>query len=284
MEREIGKTGIRVYAVGLGGMPLSIQGRPDEKNGLEVVKASLEAGVNFIDTANVYCLDDNDMGHNERLIQKALELKGKRHSVIVATKAGCRRPHGDWTVDGRPEFLRESCHKSLKALNREAITLYQLHAPDPKVRLEDSVGELAKLKKEGKILHVGLSNVSLDQVKRAQKITRIESVQNRCNPFVSHDYHNGMLKYCMDQGMSYIPHSPVGGHLGHLRLLKVALLKELGEKYAASPYCVILAWHLSKGDRVIPIPGASRIQSASDSPKAVPVRLAPEDIRKIDTL
>src|SRR6185369_4780054 len=148
MKRELGRTGIQVFPVGLGGMPLSLESRPPEARALEVLKASLDAGVDFIDTANVYCPDNNDLGHNERLIRKALEQNRKTDSVVVATKGGCDRRGADWLRNGDPKFLRRSCEASLRELKANAITLYQLHAPDTKVPFADSVGELARLKQE----------------------------------------------------------------------------------------------------------------------------------------
>lgn len=282
--RELGRTGIRVFPIGFGGMPLSLAGRPEEARALMVLKAALDAGMTLIDTANVYCLDERDIGHNEILIRKALELNGKTASVTVATKGGLNRRGADWPRDASPRALRLSCEKSLMALKTETIALYQLHAPDPKVPFEDSIGELARLKEEGKIRHVGLSNVSVVELHRAQKIVRVESVQNRCNPFDGDDYFDGMLQACEEQGLSYLPHSVVGGQRNHVRAAQHPVLQELGRKYNCGPYAVIVAWHLAKSDRVIPIPGASKVESALSSASAAGLKLAPEDVLQIDAL
>lgn len=284
MKRQLGKTDIYVFPVGLGAMPLSIQGRPSEEDSIKVIHASLDSGVNFIDTANVYCLDDNDIGHNEKIIYKALKLKNALDSVIVATKGGLIRPQGRWDVDARPKVLRESCEKSLKALNTDVITLYQLHAPDHKVPFESTIEELAKLKEEGKIKHIGLSNVSNKELSIAQKIVRIESVQNRCSPFYKKDFKNGLVELCKEQNVSYLPYSPVGGGYSHKKVTEYEVFKKLSSKYNTSPYCIILSWLLSKGEHIIPIPGASKINSATDSPKAVNIELDNEDIKIIDSL
>lgn len=283
MLRELGRTGIKVFPVGLGGMPLSVGDYPQEAQALEVLKAAFDAGMDFVDTANVYCPDNNDIGHNERLIQKALEKNGKTKAVVVATKGGLDRSGPAWPVDGRPEFIRESCEKSLKALKREALTLYQFHAPDPKVPFEDSVGEFARLKEEGKVLHIGLSNVSVSQLNAAQKIVRIESVQNRCNPFLPDDYFNGLLAACEEQGVSYLPYGVVGGHRNHARAADHPVLKELAGKYKRTPYEIIVAWHLRISPRVIPIPGASKVQSAVSSALAAKLELSAEDFERIST-
>ena len=150
-------------------MHLSIQDRPRRSRAFEVIHAALDAGVTLIDTADVYCLDDSEIGHNERLVAKALESwSGDRDRVIVATKGGVKRPSGRWEMDGRPEHLRAACERSLAALGVERIDLYQLHAPDPKVPLAESVGALADLQREGKIRWVGLSNVSVPQIREAE--------------------------------------------------------------------------------------------------------------------
>ncbi len=280
-RRGLGRTGLTFFPVGLGGMPMSVAGRPDEARSLETLKAALDAGVDFIDTANVYCLDDSDIGHNERLIAKA--VKGRK-DVLVATKGGLARPGGAWTNDARPKFLRESVEKSLKALGVEAIGLYQLHAPDSKVPLEDSMGELKRLKDEGKLRHVGVSNFDADELKRALKVVRVESVQNRCNPFDSGDYTDGLLALCEKEGLTYLPYSVVGGHRGQLKVGDHPLLRELGGKYGASPYALTVAWHLAKSPAVLPIPGASKPASIRDSASAAGLALDPADVKRIDAL
>lgn len=281
MERSLGRTGIRVFPIGLGGMPLSLQGRPEEKAGIAVVHAALEAGVTFIDTANVYCIDDDDIGHNERLIAKALKTHPRGKDITVATKGGMTRPRGSWGMDGRPAKLRAACEASVKALGVEAITLYQLHGPDDRVPFPDSVGELARLKQEGKIRHVGLSNVTLQQLAAAQKIVRIESVQNECNPRQAEDVRSGLIRACAQQQVTYIPYSPVGGHFGHRNMAKHPVLLKLGKTHGCSPYNIALAWLLGLGEHVLPIPGASKIASIRDSVQAVQVKLSPEEVRQI---
>ena len=204
--------------------------------------------------------------------------------VIVATKGGCVRPNGDWEVDGRPDSLKKACEKSLKDLGVDEITLYQLHAVDPNVPFEDSVGALKNLQQEGKILHIGLSNVSSEQLKKGLQIVHIESVQNQCNLFSKRDFKNGLIDLCKELGVTYIPYSPVGGHFGHVKAAKHPLLVELAQKYHCSAPCIMLAWLLTKGDHILPIPGAKRIESATNSPKAIHLRLSQEDIQKLDQI
>jgi aryl-alcohol dehydrogenase-like predicted oxidoreductase len=265
-------------------MPLSISGRPDEAQAYAVVKAFVDAGGDFIDTANVYCLDDGDIGHNERLFAGALRRLGKQDAVTVATKGGLRRPKGQWLTDGRPAFLRASCEMSLKDLQVDVITLYQLHAVDTAVGLADSLGELLRLRQEGKILHIGLSNVDTRQLEQALGLAPIVSVQNRCSVLEQKDFKNGLVALCAARGVAYIPHSPVGGHHGHVRLRLEALPRRLAEKYQASPYQIALAWLLHKGEQILPIPGASKPGSALDSLKAVEIRLTAEEVAALDRM
>lgn len=283
-HRELGRTGRRFFPVGLGAMPLSVAGRPDEARALETLKAAWEAGVDFVDTANVYCLDDADLGHNERLIAKSLKALGLAKKVFVATKGGLRRPGGAWTNDASPAFLRESCERSLRDLGVETIGLYQLHAPDDKVRLEDSMGELKRLQDEGKILHLGLSNVDEGELARALAVARVESVQNQCNPFTAGDYRDGLLAACARETITYLPYSVVGGHRGQLKVGNHPVLGRIAAKHGATPYAVTVAWHLAQGPAVLPIPGASRPESIRDSASAAALKLHGEDLAAIDAL
>jgi len=284
MQRELGHTGLSVNAIGLGAMPLSISGRPSEVQAFAVIEAFVAAGGNFIDTANVYCLDDDDIGHNERLIHQALQRIGATEQVIVATKGGLRRPGGAWVVDGTPDGLRLSCERSLQALQTDRITLYQLHAVDSKVDLRRSLEALIRLQEEGKIAHLGLSNVSTAQIEQALALTPITSVQNRCNLFDKRDCRSGLIEFCQARQITYIPYSPVGGHHGHLRLGREPLLGQLAAKYQVSPYRVALAWLLSQGGHVLPIPGASKVSSTQDSLRAVELALDADEIAALDRL
>lgn len=282
--RTLGSTGLELSCIGLGGMPLSVQGRPDEQQGVRVIHAALDAGMTWIDTADVYCHDDDDIGHNERLIATALSQLGEKASrVLVATKGGLERPGGDWTVNGRPKHLRRACERSLKALGVEAISLYQVHAPDPEVNWADTVGEASRLREEGKVLHVGISNVDAAQLAQAREVCAIASVQNRCNPFDRQSFDGGVVKACEDGGVSFLPHSPVGGHRGRERTPEDPVLNAVGQRHGASPYEVSIAWLLAKSPAMLPIPGASRVQSAISSAKASELELTAEDLAELDS-
>ena len=284
MQTRLGNTNTVVTSIGLGAMPLSLEGRPDEDTAIKVIASFIDKGGNFIDTANVYCFDDTDIGHNEQLINRALTRLGKKNDVIVATKGGLRRPRGSWDVDASPEWIRSSCEKSLQDLQVDSIFLYQLHAPDPNIPFTDSTGELLKLKEEGKIQHIGISNVNVDEINEVLSVTPVLSVQNRCNVFEKKSFLNGVVEKCHQQGIVFIPHSPVGGHHGHKNASRSDLLKRLAVKHECSTYQIMLAWLLRKGEFILPIPGASKVSSITDSMKSMNVTLDREDMSLLDDI
>jgi len=280
LSRTLGSDGPMVSAVGLGGMLLSISGRPPESQALAVIWAALDAGVTLIDTADAYCLDDTDFNHNERLIAKALQ--GRSETVTVATKCACRRPGGAWTVDARPEYLLEAAHASLRALNVETLDLFQLHAPDSRVPFADSVGALAELRQAGKVRHVGLSNVSVAQIEQARTIVPIASVQNRYNPLDRRPEHDGVLDYCTRHRLAFMPYSPFGGSRGAPTLGTLGKLAEQAKRRRVTPYQLVLAWMLAKSPMVIPIPGARQVQSITSSARASEIELSADEINAIE--
>ncbi|MGD2062646.1 MAG: aldo/keto reductase [Nitrospirota bacterium] len=281
-HRPLGPSGPHVYPIGLGAMPLSIHGRPSDGEALRVLLAAFEAGMTLVDTADAYCLDDGDVGHNERLIARALGEWGGG-PVVVATKGACVRPGGAWAVNGHPDHLRRACHASLRALGVEAIDLYQLHAPDDRVPFADSVGALAELLAAGKIRHVGLSNVSAAQIRAAQAIVPIASVQNRCSPFHRAAWRDGVLAHCQREGIAFLAYGPVGGHGGQGRTADDASLNAVARRHGVSPFRVALAWLLAKSPVMLPIPGASRVASAVDSAGAARLALTGDDLKELDT-
>jgi aryl-alcohol dehydrogenase-like predicted oxidoreductase len=279
--RPLGSSGLTVSAVGLGGMYLSIRDRPSEDDAVRTIHAALEAGITLIDTADVYCLDQRDIGHNERLIARALREKPSARAV-VATKGGLERPNGSWTRNARPAHLREACERTLKALGVARIDVYQLHAPDPSVPLAESVGELAKLRAEGKIAHVGLSNVSVREIDQARAIVPIVSVQNRWNPQYRAPETEGVLDHCTKLGIALLPYSPFGGASGAQSLAKVGSLAAEAKKRGISPHRLVIAWLLAKSPVVIPIPGARRVESVVDSAQGAEVVLSREDVSAVE--
>ena len=282
MRRAIGNSGITVNAIGLGGMPLSIQGRPDERTGLAVITAFVEGGGDFIDTAVSYCHDNDDLGHNERLIAKALAA-ARRADVVVATKGGLTRPGGAWDVDADPKWLRRCCEQSVRDLGGP-IRLYYLHAVDPNVPFADSLGELVRLKQEGKIVHIGLSNVNAQHLDEALRMTPVVVVQNRCNIFERRDFDNGLVARCGRMNVAYVPYSPVGGHFGHRRIGRDSTLARVAAKHETTPYVIALAWLLAQGEHVVPIPGASKVANARSSLTATGIALDAGDRAELDAL
>jgi aryl-alcohol dehydrogenase-like predicted oxidoreductase len=281
-RRKLGLDIPPVSAVGYGGMHLSIQDRPSEEQAIRVIHAALDAGVTLIDTADVYCLDDGDIGHNERLIARALSSRpGNRDQVIVATKGGIRRPGGRWEVDGRPEHLRAACERSLGALEVERIDLYQLHAPDPSVPLAESIGALADLQREGKVRWVGLSNVSVPEIREAETIVRVASVQNRLNPFFREALAEGVVEYCASRGIGFLAYSPTGGGRLNRKLPAHPVLRPMAARLGVTPHALVLAWVLARSPAVLVIPSARTVEHARDSATAAELKLSEADLSSI---
>jgi aryl-alcohol dehydrogenase-like predicted oxidoreductase len=271
-----------VGAIGLGGMPLSVEGRPDRERAVRTVHAALDAGVTLIDTADAYCLTADEVGHNEQLIAEAVaSWGGDRDAVLIATKGGHTRPPDDsWAQDGSPAHLRAACEASLKALGVEAIDLYQYHRPDPEVPYEDSVGALEELRQEGKIRLVGISNANPDQIRLAASITPLAAVQNELSPAFRSSLPE--LELCTELGIAFLPWSPLGG-IGKASGLGAAhaAFGEVAQERGVSPQQVCLAWLLALSPVVIPIPGSSRPESIRDSAAAVDLQLTPDEVAKL---
>lgn len=281
-QRRLGPDAPEVGAVGFGGMHLSIADRPPEAQAIRTLHAALDGGVTLIDTADVYCLDDADVGHNERLIAGALRAwGGDRDRVVVATKGGMTRPGGRWDRDGRPEHLREACERSLRALGVERIALYQLHAPDPAVPFEESVGALARLREAGRIRWVGLSNVTVAQIEAARRIVPVASVQNRLNPFYPEALTDGVLRACTDLGLGFLAYSPTGGGRLNRKLPDHPVVAAVARRRGASPHAVVIAWVLSLSPVVIPIPSSRTPAHAADAASAAGLRLTDADLREL---
>jgi aryl-alcohol dehydrogenase-like predicted oxidoreductase len=281
-RRSLGPDAPRVSAVGYGGMHLSIQDRPPEEQGVRVIQAALDAGVTLIDTADVYCLDDRDLGHNERLVARALQgWHGDRSGVIVATKGGMTRPAGRWERDGSPQHLRSACERSLAALDVERVDLYQLHAPDPRIPIADSVGALADLQREGKIRWIGLSNVSVPQIWEAETVAPITTVQNRLNPFFREALSEGVVEYCESRGIGFLAYSPTGGGRLNRKLPVHPVLLPMASRLGVTPHALVLAWVLARSPAVIVIPSARKIEHALDSIGAADLVLSEADLETI---
>jgi aryl-alcohol dehydrogenase-like predicted oxidoreductase len=283
-QRRIGT--VDVGAIGLGEMPMSVEGRPDEAQSIETIHAALDAGMTLIDTADAYCLSSNDMGHGERLVAKALaSWGGDKDAVMVATKGGhTRLADGGWSVDSDPDYLRKAAEASLQRLGVEAIDLYQYHRPDPKVPYEDAVAVFKELLDAGKVRMVGISNANIQQIDLSRSILgegNLVSVQNQFSPaFRSSE---DELRYCGDLGIAFLPWSPFGG-IGKAEVLRREhpAFGRVAADHGVSAHQVVLAWMLAKGDHVVPIPGSSRPASARDNAGAVDLKLSEEELDLLD--
>ncbi|MGP4013290.1 aldo/keto reductase [Streptomyces sp. 4N124] len=283
--------GLRVSAIGLGAMPLSIEGRPDETRALATVHAALDAGVTLLDTADSYHLPGDAPGHNEQLVARALATYGgDTADVLVATKGGRGRPaDGSWTVTGSARHLKAAAEASLKRLGVEAIGLYQLHKPDPAVPFEESVGALRELLDEGKIRLAGVSNADAGQIRRAHAILgdRLVSVQNQYSPAVRDS--EAELRLCAELGLAFLPWSPLGGISrssldGPSRPAgtdRFGAFHAVAKERGVSPQQVCLAWLLAASPTVIPIPGASRPETIRNSAAAANLVLSAEELARL---
>jgi aryl-alcohol dehydrogenase-like predicted oxidoreductase len=270
----------QVFPIGLGGMPMSLAGRPPEERSIRAIHAALDAGVNLIDTADAYSRDETDVGHNERLIAEA--LRGRRDGVIVATKGGHTRRGQAWELDGSREHLRSACEASLRALETDRIDLYQFHRPDPKVPYEESIGAIKELQDEGKVRWVGISNANVEQIELACSIADIVSVQNQLSLEYRSPLEKGEVAACEERGIAFLPWSPLGGipKAGDAAAAHDPV-REAADAHGVSPQQVALAWLLSLSPVVIPIPGASRPESITDSVRAADLELAADELEAI---
>ena len=263
-----------VHRLGFGAMRLcgpGVWGEPsDPDDARRVLKRVVELGITLIDTADAYGPEVN-----ERFIAET--LYPYPDGVVIATKGGLTRPRREsWDRNGRPEHLRDACEGSLRRLKLEQIDLYQLHAPDPRVPLEDSVGALAELRKEGKIRHIGLSNVSIDELCRARHIVPIVSVQNRYN--VSDRSSEGVLAECEKKGVVFLPWYPLDAGrsaAGTSALVKVA------HRHKATPAQIVIAWLLARSPVMVPIPGTSSMAHLEENLAAARIRLSAEDLKDL---
>lgn len=283
-SKHLGKTGVLISAIGLGGMPLSLTGRPPEIDAIAVIHRAFDLGVTFIDTADAYCLDESDKHHNEKLIALAIkEYQGNKSNVIVATKGGLMRPNGSWTRNGNPRHLRETIRASFEALGGEkAIDVWQYHAPDPEYSIEESLAPVKEAVKEGLIRFVGVSNFSVEQIKQARNVVDIVSVQNQYNPWYRQPEFDGVLEYCEREALTFLPWSPLGGSRRVKSLQEFRVIANLAQEKGVSVYCIVLAWLRAKSPCVVPIPGASKISSIEDSVQAVNVNLTADEVAQID--
>ncbi len=301
--RKLGLNGLVVPELGLGCMGMSMgYGTRDDAQSLATLQRAIELGVTFIDTADMYGL-----GHNETLIGKA--IKGKRDNVILATKMGFRLVN-DVVLDGSPAYIKQACDQSLQRLGVDFIDLYYLHRVDPKTPIEESIGALADLVKEGKIGHIGISEVKPETIRRAAKIHPIAAVQTEYSLW-QRDPEKEIIPTCRELGIGFVAYSPLGrgfltGTIDRTETLPegdfrrglprflgedfeankklLVTLKEIAAEKQLMPAQLALAWILAQGNDIVPIPGTKRISYLEENVNAANVTLSAEDLRRLNQL
>ena len=261
---RLGFGAMRVTGRGIWGDP------PDRNEARAVLRRAVELGVNFIDTADSY-----GPKVSEELIAEALHPYSE--DLVIATKGGLVRPGpGHWEPDGRPDHLRQACEGSLRRLRLEQIALYQFHRPDPDVPLEDSIGTLVALKEEGKIRHIGLSNVNEDQLRRAQAMTAIVSIQNRYNPGDRRS--DTLVDLCEQEEMIFLPWAPIQN------LDRFPALTDIAKRHESTLHQIALAWLLARSKTMLTIPGTGSVEHLEENVAASGLRLDPEAIAALNDL
>jgi aryl-alcohol dehydrogenase-like predicted oxidoreductase/predicted kinase len=264
-------------------MRLSTEPDRDEARAAAVLHAALDAGIEFFDTADAYCLDDTERGHNERLIARALATwAGDRSRVRLGTKGGLTRPGGLWVPDGRARHLREACERSLAALGVERLDLYQLHAPDPRTPLATSVRALGQLKREGLIGAIGLCNVTVGQIEEARGIAEIDAVQVEVSVWHDHHFLSGVVGYCLANRLPLLAYRPLGGPSRRRKTAADPTLVGIAARHHATPFEVALAYLMDLSDLIAPLPGATRVETVHSVVRAGRIVLSEADRAELD--
>jgi aryl-alcohol dehydrogenase-like predicted oxidoreductase/predicted kinase len=264
-------------------MRLSTEADRDEARALAVLQAALDAGIELFDTADAYCLDDGEIGHNERLIARALAgWTGDRSRIRVGTKGGLTRPGGRWVPDGRARHLRDACERSLAALGVERLDLYQLHAPDPRTPLATSIRALWQLKRDGLIGAIGLCNVSVGQIKEARRIAEIDAVQVELSVWHDHHFLSGVVDYCIANRLPLLAYRPLGGQSRHRKTATDSTLAAVAARHEATPFEVALACLMDLSDLIVPLPGATRLETVHSVARAGRIALTDADRAELE--
>jgi aryl-alcohol dehydrogenase-like predicted oxidoreductase len=302
-QRSLGRTGLQVSAIGLGCMGLTpIYGNVEEADAIAAVHRAIELGVNFLDSSDAYAF-----GANEERVAKA--IAGKRHGLIVATKFGqIRHPDGSMDVSGTPAYVAEACEASLKRLKLDVIDLYYQHRVDATVPIEDTVGAMVRLKEQGKIRHLGLSEAAPGTIRRAHKVHPIAALQTEYSLW-TRDVEHEILPTCRELGIGFVAYSPLGrGFLSatirtldslekddrrrampryqgdnltrNVKLLDV--IETIAQAKGCTSAAVAIAWTLARGPDIVPIPGTKRRAYLEQNVVAERIRLAPDDMAALE--
>jgi histidinol-phosphate phosphatase family protein len=264
--------------LGLGLLRLGTEGRPPEADAIAVIHCALDAGIRLLDTADVYSLDDKDLHYGEELVRRALAAwKGPRKDVRVLTKAGLSRPKGRWMPNGRPDHLRKAVDGSLRALGVERLFVLQLHARDSRVPFEETLAALAELQKAGKVEHLGLCNVSPAEIRQASRHFKVAVVQNELSVLTRKSATEGTVEFTRQEGIPFLAHRPLGGYAKVEKLAKNKVLGPLAERHKTTPHEIALAAVLDAAPHVIPLIGATRMESVRSSVRAVSIALDVSD-------
>lgn len=301
-RRVLGHDGPHVSALGLGCMGMSeFYGAADEKESIAVINRALDRGVNFLDTADMY-----GSGHNERLVGRAID--GRRDEVVLATKFGVRREEGARSIDNRPEYIARACDASLQRLGVERIDLYYMHRRDPDVPIEESVGAMAELVRQGKVAHLGLSEVSAKTLRDAVAVHPIAALQSEYSLF-TRDIEQDILPTARDLGVGLVAYSPISRGLltgtlppadqlpeddfrrnlprtsaenaAHNAAL-VRAVAEIAERAGVTPAQLALAWLLAQGEDIVPIPGTKRLKYLEENIAAASIKLTAEQLTALE--
>jgi aryl-alcohol dehydrogenase-like predicted oxidoreductase len=282
---------LTVSALGLGAMPLSMgRGEPaPHERAMATIHAALDAGITLLDTADIYAPSWDTMGHNEQLVGEALRSwDGDRAGITVATKGGITRSAEGGGRDGSPAYLRRALEKSLAALGTDSVGLYYWHRPDRSIRYAEAVETLAAFKEEGLIREIGISNANIEEIDVAREVLGdggLAAVQNEFSPTFFHTSRRE-LEHCGEHGIAFVPWSPLGGTGGGAAAVgeRFPQIARIAEAHGASPQQVVLAWEIGLGEHVIPIPGASRPESITDSARAMTLALSDEEREELDRI
>lgn len=269
--------------IAIGCMRLSTDPDRNDDRSVELLHAAFDAEVALLDTADAYCLDQRDIGHNERLIARALSTwSGDRSRITIATKGGMTRPEGRWEPDGRAKHLRAACERSCVALGVDRIALYQLHAPDPRTPLSTSVRALAALKRDGLVAGIGLSNVTVGQIEEARRITAIAAVQVELSVWNDAAILSGVAAYCIEHNLRLLAYRPLGGRRSQARTKNHPVLKSIAADHGVSPFDIAIAWLNDLSAVIVPLPGVTRVETAVASARAQQIVLTGADRQLLD--